>query len=125
MGGELTSTTVPSFRITAFQDRAALQRIEIIKGSLHQGRSTEQVIDIWTSDAPEGASSHCVVWRDPSFNSSEPSFWYARVHQVPTPRWSRVACRDAGRCAEFADSDVDIQERAWSSPIWYLPGTSQ
>ena len=125
MGGELTKSTNPSFRIIAFQDRAGLQRIEIIKGSLRQGRLTEQVIDVWTSDALDGASSHCVVWRDPTFNSSEPSFWYARVHQVPTPRWSRVACRDAGRCAEFADSDVDIQERAWSSPIWYLPSTSQ
>jgi len=63
----------------------------------------------------------CAVWHDKKTQTTEPAFWYARVLEAPTPRWSAFKCQREGRCDEFPGSERWIQERAWTSPIWYLP----
>ena len=108
-----------TFRVAVTGDKAPLQKIEVIKGSLSGDRYEEAVIPVWTSEA--GDANACVVWSDPDFDPEAPSYWYARVTEVPTPRWSSYLCQEAGRCEEFPDADVMIQEHAWASPIWHLP----
>ena len=80
-----------------------------------------------------GFDSLCEVWTDPDFDAAEPAFYYARVVESPTCRWSRFACQAAGvDCASTSPGDdlyaccdpaLDhtVQERAWTSPIWYVP----
>jgi uncharacterized protein DUF3604 len=92
-----------------------------------------------------GAAELCTVWEDPEFNARERSFYYARVIENPTCRWSTLVCKAAGvdpfaaDCAAqaaaageaFADCCLDetndafaspiVRERAWTSPIWYRP----
>ena len=58
---------------------------------------------------------------DENFEKSAPAFWYARVKEMPTQRWSSRLCAEANRCDEFPGANIDIQERAWTSPVWYLP----
>ena len=60
------------------------------------------------------------VWTDPDFDPALQAFYYARVLQIPTPRWSTY---DASKLGVLPPSDVSaaIQERAWTSPIWYTP----
>jgi hypothetical protein len=66
----------------------------------------------------------CVRWQDPAFDPKAPTYYYARVLQVPTPRWSHYDCvkqpATAG-CQPGGPLDVTLQERAWTSPIWSLP----
>ena len=59
-------------------------------------------------------------WRDPEFDASQPAVYYARVIEIPTPRWTAYDAR------YFGDDPVDgttmiLQERAYTSPIWYTP----
>lgn len=63
-------------------------------------------------------------WQDPDFDPSNSAFYDARVLEIPTPRWSTY---DAARLGRDAPDDVpaSIQERAWSSPIWYTPESAQ
>lgn len=119
MGGEFASaTTRPRFRVQALFDRVPLERVEIIKGGFRDGAFREEVIAVWTGEERE----ICVSWEDPAFDPLHPAFWYARVQEVASPRWSAHRCREAGRCDEFPGADRMVSERAWSSPIWYLPG---
>ena len=125
---------------------APLQRIQIVKGWYGDGRAQERVLDIACSDAaiPDLTTGRCpdngaavdlkdcsysknvgdnriqVLWRDPDFNPGQKSFYYVRVLENPTCRWSSW---DALRGGLPFPSDVDltIQERAWSSPIWSSP----
>ena len=146
-----------------------LQRIQIIKGWVDQdGSSHEKVIDVaGTADNgatvdPEncdrigqGWAKLCTVWQDPEFDPDAPAFYYARVLENPTCRWSTLQCQASGvnpfsaqcqqeaeianetaREKQHADGDIygkccldpekepfyspAIQERAWTSPIWYL-----
>ncbi len=152
MGGELTSApsgAAPVFFVSALRDAlgAPLQRIQIVKGWLADGQTQERVYEVAgdpddgatvdeTTCTPSGggADTLCDVWTDPDFDATQPAFYYARVVEDPTCRWSRYACNAAGvdcasidatdplyACCDPSISHV-IQERAWTSPIWYLPG---
>ena len=81
-----------------------------------------------------GADSLCAVWTDPGFDPRARAFWYARVLENPTCRWTTRACNAAGvRCDDRAtvgegfeaccapEVPRTIQERAWTSPIWFSP----
>lgn len=152
MGGELparpTTATAPRFLVSALRDdlSAPLERIQIVKGWLDAaGVSHEQVYDV--AGGPDGstvdtttcaatsmgAGSLCDVWTDPDFDAAEPAFYYARVLEDPTCRWSRWLCNDEHvDCATLPAGDPltpccdgsmpdTIQERAWTSPIFYVP----
>ncbi len=159
MGGDLPAASglgaarAPHFALWAMQDPGSatspgtpLQRVQIVKGWVEDGELAERVIDVagGPNDAHvdtatcerrgHGAKTLCSVWSDPDFNPAEPAFYYARVLENPSCRWSqyicnaaRVDCNEpssvpdalAGCCAE--DHRPVIQERAWTSPIWYTP----
>ena len=64
-----------------------------------------------------GAAELSAVWQDPEFEPQARAFYYVRVLEIPTPRWSTYDAVKLGRGAGAAG----MQERAWSSPIWYEP----
>lgn len=139
----------PVHHVWAVRDplEAPLQRIQVVKGWLDaSGTTQEHVFDVACSDGlavdPEthrcpdngadvdietcairadvGSDELKATWTDPEFNPGEPAFYYARVLQNPTCRWSTW---DAIRAGEEPRWNIakTIQERAWSSPIWYNP----
>ena len=139
----------PVFMVSAWKDPdgANLDRIQMIKGWLDTaGNTHEKVFNIALSDAREvlkktgmvspvgntvdlskpgyrndiGAVYLQRVWSDPDFNSEEPSFYYVRVLEIPTPRWTAY---DAAYFNLDLPNHVPMitQERAYTSPIWYLP----
>jgi len=143
------SEGAPQFAMWAQADAnsAPLQRLQIIKGWIDAaGETHEEVIDVAcaggvevktaTNRCPDngatvnlsdcsfsaktGSSELRVVWTDPNFNTSERAFYYARVLENPTCRWSTW---DAIRAGTEPRSDLaaTLQERAWSSPIQYRP----
>jgi hypothetical protein len=139
------AVTAPSFFIAATKDPGtadhpgtALQRIQIIKGWVESGVAHERIFDV-AGDADNGASvgadctptgpgfdSLCAVWTDPEFAPRQLAFYYARVVENPSCRWTALQCNRAGEDAELpscSDPDLErvIQERAWTSPIWYEP----
>ena len=140
----------PSFYVFASRDPvgANLDRIQIIKGWIDErGIAQERVIDIAWSDGrsadPQtgvlaplgstvniedasytntiGAGSLRGWWQDAEFDPQNPAFYYARVLEIPTPRWSTY---DANRLGIPPMDPAVIQERAIGSPIWYAPGTT-
>ncbi|MBW2272062.1 MAG: DUF3604 domain-containing protein [Deltaproteobacteria bacterium] len=157
MGSDLTSRPdgggAPRFAVWALQDPGGggkigslLERVQIVKGWLDDDGVHEKVYEV--AGGKKGASVDpatcqprgpgdtqlCSVWRDPDFDAGERAFYYARVLENPTCRWSQKLCVDAGvRCKDpstigpgyeacCSESHVPIQqERAWSSPIWYTP----
>lgn len=148
MGSDLSprENQAPKFLVWAVRDplAAPLQRIQIIKGYVKDGEHHEMVYDAACSDGlsvdpatnrcpDNGASvdlSDCSitgdmgaaelknVWTDPDFDPTQEAFYYVRVLENPTCRWSTW---DAIRSGVEPRSDLakTIQERAWSSPIWY------
>jgi hypothetical protein len=158
MGGELVAPvestgTAPAFVVSALRDPGGggapstpLERIQIVKGWSSGGRAHEKVFDIagepgssadvdLDTCSPEavGHDQLCRVWRDPEFDASTHAFYYARVVERHSCRWSAWVCLRAGVQCESGDvppelsacCDPDvpstIQERAWTSPIWYTP----
>jgi len=139
----------PTFMVYALRDPigANLDRIQIVKGWLDAGGTThERVYDVavsggrkigrdgrcrtavgntvdlaaasWTNTI--GASELTTVWSDPDFDRKQAAFYYARVLEIPTPRW---VVYDAFRFGiEIPEgADTILQERAYTSPIWYTP----
>jgi hypothetical protein len=125
---------------------AMLQRIQIIEGWLEGGEVRTAVHDLATAgsasvdpatcelEGDEGEAELCAVWTDPDFDPQADAFYYVRVLEDPTCRWATQACLLAGvDCDQpatvtegFEGCCLDtwervIQERAWSSPIWYEP----
>lgn len=151
MGGQLPAGTgAPRFAIRALadvgsDDRALvnLDKVQVIKGSFVNGEVVTEIFDV-ASGAPVdpidtttcavpagGAAELCGVWTDPSFDPNVPAFWYVRVVEVPTCRWHTlqcnaegITCPASGDFAACCDDRVEdtVQERAWSSPVWYEPG---
>jgi hypothetical protein len=125
-----------------------LQRIQIVKGWVDaDGEAHERVYDV-AGDADNGAGvdlatctptgtghpSLCTVWQDPKFRPDERAFYYARILENPVCRWSTRLCNDLGvDCSNLGSVpseyieccgnlvDKSIQERAWTSPIFYQP----
>jgi hypothetical protein len=150
MGADLlgNGANVPSFLAWATQDvsSVALQRLQIIKGWTVDGEHNEIVYDVACADggAPDPESHRCpdngasvditdcsvtprvgdpelkTVWSDPDFDPSVQAFYYVRVLENPTCRWSTWDAVRAG-VAPRPNLNATIQERAWSSPIWYVP----
>lgn len=121
MGGEFSSLSNAGIhlRIQAQADHTPIARVEIVKGWINGGELFERVEQVWVKKT--GAADLCVVWHDKTASADRPAFWYARVLEAPTPRWSAFQCQAEGRCAEFPKADQWISERAWTSPVWYLP----
>ena len=122
MGSSITGDGRSHFHlaIMASQDPkdAGLQRLQVVKGWIDaNGVTQEKVYDAMVSEDALGMSNMNTLWQDPDFVESQSSFYYVRVLQVPTERHSNL---DA-RALEIADSGhpAMIQERAYSSPIWY------
>ena len=138
----------PSFLVAALKDPigANLDRIQIVKGWLDaDGKTQEKVYDVVWSGARKpgsdgklpavgdtvdvekatwtntiGAPELITVWEDPDFDPNQRAFYYARVIEIPTPRWTAY---DAKRFDVEMSDDVPMttQERAYTSPIWYTP----
>jgi hypothetical protein len=142
------STGAPSFTVWAVKevDGANLDRIQIIKGWVDaKGEPQDQVYDVvWsegrTRDAAGklspvgntvdvtkatytnriGSAELIGRWSDPSFDPQWPALYYVRVLQIPTPRWSTYDAVRSGLPLLKA-VPATVQERAWTSPIWYTP----
>jgi hypothetical protein len=169
MGGDVgpaSGRRGPRFAVWAAKDPGTgaqagtdLQRVQIVKGWVDDAGDThEKVFDVVGNAANgagvdpatcqptgAGAAELCAVWRDPDFDPDARAFYYGRVLENPSCRWSTLVCKASGvdpfspACAEqatvagaaFADcclgTDNDpflepvIQERAWTSPVWYRP----
>ena len=139
----------PSFLIRAVKDPvgANLDRIQVIKGWLDdEGMPQEKVYNVTMSDgrsvgadgkvAPVGNTVDistgnytnsigdpelAISWSDPEFNPAKASFYYVRVLQIPTPRHTLFDAIALGIPVEETGHPATIQERAYSSPIWYTP----
>ncbi len=146
--GRPETAAAPTFLVLALRDPigANLDRIQIVKGWLTEdGETHEKVYDVvWSDDRKIGrngrlaavgntvdarnanwtntigASELATVWSDPDFDLEQKAFYYARVIEIPTPRWSTY---DAFRLGiELPEgAPVTTQERAYTSPIWYAP----
>ncbi len=153
MGSEMlaSGSRIPGFVVWAIRDpkSAELQRLQIIKGWTVDGEHHEMVYDVAcaASGSVDPSSHRCpdngaevdlsdcsitrgvgdrelkTVWRDPDFDPNRQAFYYARVLENPTCRWSTWDAIRAG-VAPRSDLKATIQERAWSSPIWFAPGNA-
>ena len=127
MGGTMaTGTGAPQIVVSALKDDTDLAEVDIIKASVVGGTVVESVNRL-TPASPNSVWSNgsvCLGWSDAAFDASSPTFYYVRILQSPTWRWSHYDCQSdptAAGCEPDGGLDVMIQERAWSSPIWWLP----
>lgn len=138
----------PTLLIEAAKDPvgASLDRVQVVKGWLEDGETREHVYDVaWSGDRrrredgvvepvrdtvdprtgqysnEEGAATLMALWSDPDFDPDQPSFYYVRVLEIPTPRHSTLDAIAMGRDPATTGHPVSIQERAYSSPIHYQP----
>ena len=153
MGSDLPDRTrdaAPTFAVFALADvgtpkvpGADLQRIQVVKGWVDDGGGLHQkVFDVAGGEngasvdpdtcepRGEGARQLCAAWTDPDFDPSRRAVYYARVLENPTCRFSTWQClelpegeRPSG--CEHPIMDEFIQERAWTSPIWYTPAVNE
>ena len=161
MGGDLASVSNPQagpvFAVSALRDPGGagisaqpLQRIQIIKGWMDGAQKHEQIFEV-AGDPNNGASVDpqscetsgpgfadlCGTWQDPAFDPAQRAFYYARVVENPSCRWTTLQCNEAGVDCSVADSVPEefadccntdypktIQKRAWTSPIWYRPAAT-
>jgi len=156
MGGDLPAkpepASAPTFAIWAVKDPngANLDRLQVVKVWLENGKHTEKVFDVAlssgrkvdakTGKAPAvgntvdlktatyknsvGATSLATVWRDPQFDANRPAVYYLRVLEIPTPRWSTILALKRHQPIR-TDVPATLQERGWSSPIWYTPSAER
>jgi len=150
MGQDLPmkSGKAPTFAVWALKDpeSANLDRVQIVKGWYKDGHPWEKVYDVAWSDGRKvdaktgklppvgntvdiknasytnsiGDTQLATVWTDPDFDESQHAVYYARVIEIPTPRWTTYDAKALG-IDPLPDVPATIQERAWSSPIWYTP----
>ena len=121
MGGSINAAPgdAPWFTVQVAKDAHQIAKVEIIKGELVHGQVREQVLKV--ASYAKGRATACEIWQDTDLDATAPAYWYARVSEVPTPRWSKHLCESAELCEKFPDADVLSSERAWSSPIWQVP----
>lgn len=83
----------------------------------------ESSVDLATAEDPDpqGASTLSAFWSDPDFDPSQRAFYYLRVLQIPTPRHSLYEAITTGTDPNTTGHPPTIQERAYTSPIWYTP----
>jgi hypothetical protein len=138
----------PTFAVWALKDPDSgnLDRVQIIKGWYQKGYGWDKVYDVALSDNRKadpktgkvppvgntvdvanatytndiGDTQLAAVWTDPDFDPTEHAVYYVRVLEIPTPRWSTYDAKALG-IAPLEEIPATIQERAWSSPIWYTP----
>ena len=139
----------PTFLVAALKDSMSgnLDRIQVIKGWIDKdGGSRERVYDVVVSGSREiGSDGRCLtpvgntvniekatwtnsigapelitVWSDPDFDPTQRAFYYARVLEIPTPRWTAFEALRFG-IEMPAEAEMVTQERAYTSPIWYTP----
>ncbi|MCG6876827.1 MAG: DUF3604 domain-containing protein [Betaproteobacteria bacterium] len=139
----------PTFLVAALKDPigANLDRYQIVKGWMDKdGKLHEKVHDVawsgerkpdaktgkvpavgstvdvanasWTNTI--GAPELIAVWKDPDFDASQPAFYYGRVLEIPTPRWTAYDAKRFG-VKPLEGTTMTLQERAYTSPIWYKP----
>ncbi len=140
----------PTFLVRALRDPdgANLDRIQVVKGWLDaKGQTHERIYDVAVSDGRKldsqgrcktpvgstvdvanatytnsiGAPGLAAYWKDPSFDPRERAFYYVRVLEIPTPRWTAYDAKFYG-VKMPAEVPMTLQERAYTSPIWYTPG---
>ncbi|MDX1723812.1 MAG: DUF3604 domain-containing protein [Pseudomonas sp.] len=138
----------PTFLVAALKDPlgANLDRYQIVKGWLDaEGELHEQVYDVvWSDERKPGADGKLpavgntvdienatwtnsigapeliAVWQDPDFDPGESAFYYGRVLEIPTPRWTAYDAKRFGS-KPLPETSMTLQERAYTSPIWYTP----
>jgi len=151
MGSDLPAAkagAAPSFVVWALKDPTSgnLDRVQIVKGWAKDGQSFEKIYNVvWAGDRkpdpltgklpPVGSTVDLekatyensigktelkTVWTDPDFDPALDAFYYVRVLEIPTPRWTTIQAKELG-IALPANLPATVQERAWSSPIWYTP----
>jgi hypothetical protein len=151
MGGDIVGAAGSGpleFLVEAMKDPngANLDRIQIVKVWYEDGESREKVFDVaWAGDRVPardglvppigstvdlatatyandiGAARLSGQWADPEFDPSEPAVYYARVIEIPTPRWTTYLAVRSG--VDLPDAvPATLQERAWTSPVFYTPG---
>ena len=147
--GHSEDSGAPSFLLVALKDPdgANLDRVQVVKGWLADDGSThEKVLDVAWSDDREigddgkippvgntvdlatgnysnsiGAIELSTVWTDPEFDVAQDAFYYVRVLEIPTPRYSLLNAIEMGIDYAETGKPATIQERAYSSPIWFTP----
>jgi uncharacterized protein DUF3604 len=139
----------PTFLVAALKDPtgANLDRVQIIKGWLDaKGETHEKIYDVaWsgnrnpdsktgklpavgnTVDVPNATWTNTIgtpelikVWKDPDFDAAQSAFYYVRVLEIPTPRWTAYDAKYFG-IKMPPEVTMTVQERAYTSPIWYTP----
>jgi hypothetical protein len=151
MGSDLPASPhhgAPHFAVWALKspDGANLDRIQIVKVWLDGAGYKEKIFNVALSGdrkadprtglAPGvgntvdlktgqytnsiGATMLQTVWTDPEFDAAKPAVYYARVLEIPTPRWSTLLAIKSGLPIP-TEAQVTVQERAWTSPVWYTP----